>query len=376
MSVPTEYTTAHSRLANFRNSILAELVGGRVKAGLDASHSGMQKYSSVIQSLSVTPYLFGEIQRKAIVLQLKGNTVGAGKIRQVRADYSLTEVEYPLQPPYSVPRRKLPQVDVFAYEALKDIELLDKTNIANLKSFVLAQTTSGFFADTPHIENAVYDYYEFIPQDKYRNGIVLTNPIGTYVKYHHVRGEYVCMYCELIEKGTLNKCIYIVDIIVDAVLYSDTNEELAVPVLFRNYAFLTPPDITYNVAGQRVPTGVKGVWACGGFSVPSQYGIPAVVSFGRVADDWDYEEPLGGRVWVNAFDVTMAVNDEEMGYTVPAVGTVTKVEATDSIDVVAYPNEGYEFLQWERNGIPVSNSSSMSYQVFRDTELKAVFARK
>jgi len=374
MSVPVEYTNAKARLQRFREDILAELVGGRVKAGLDSAHAGMQKYSKVVQALSVTPYLFGEVHRKAVALKMKGLDIGAGKVRGVRSDFKLGEVDYPLQPPLNQPKRKLPQVDVFVYSPLTDLELLEKTNVSSLKSFILLQADSGTFEDTPHAENAVYDYYEFIPCKKWRGEWLLSGGVGWFSTYKHLKGEKTLLVCELVKKGTMTDVWYHIDVWIDATIFDDTNNERIIPLMYHPHPHDTAPAVVFSLAGQRVDHTQKAVYASG-VAETRYFGMqPNPAGFMKVANDMSTEGGGEIAVWHNVFDIMVLVNDLAMGTTDPLPDKTYKVEYGGMIVITGYPNSGYKVDHWERDGVTVFTGNPYGYFPDRDRVIKCVFA--
>lgn len=366
MSVPVEYTTAKERLTNFRDSILAELVGGRVKAGLDASHAGMQKYSSVIQSMSVAPYLFGEVQRKAVALKLKGLDLGAGKIKQVRGDYALAEVDYPLQPPYNIPVRKLPQVDVFRFTPVTDLELLESTDTANLKTFFLIQAPHNTFEDEPSAENATYEYYEFFPQVRYRVEYNIIGQATPFANYKKIKGDAILFCRRLYKKGTTSQFTYEIVVIVNLTFYSDTELISGEPFA----TFVKPqqsnaPQVPYSFAGNRIPPSKWGLWAIFGKVYGYSFG-----GFDRIADG--YQAVSEEETWRNKFNLEVSVNDEKMGTTNPTPATY-KCTAYQIFYVMAVAKSGYVFDHWERDGININGHVGWGDYIVKDYKLKAVF---
>jgi len=367
MSVPPEYTEALENLKAFRTKILTDLVGGRVIAGLDASHDSMLKFSGIIDGLSVTPYMFGKVKEKALALKFKGKDVGVGKLKYVKGEYVGGKTTYPLKPPYHVPQRSLPQVDVFLYDVIKDLDLLDKTNTESLKSFVLVQANSGTFEETANAENALYDYYEFIPQNRHRGKWTITGQKLGYSSYETIEGEYVVMLRRLVKAGTMEDYEYWLYVFIDGNIYSTS-------ALLRPFSIMTfhimpsapAPSTVYSIAGQRVPENSRGLWGTG---EEREHMVP--LGFGCFADT--ITPVTDDIVWSNHFSLKIEVNNPAWGTTSPAPSTYTK-EAYEDTAITALPNAGYKLDHWERDGVTISTTSPYTVRSHKDYEVKCVFA--
>jgi len=378
MSVPAEYTDCKRRIVAFRDKLLSELVGGRVKAGLDAGHAGMRKFSSVVDALSVTPYLFGEVSRRAYALKLSGRDVGTGKIAQASVEYVLGEVEYPLQPPFNIPRRRLPQVDVFTYDVVKDLDLLDKTNTNSLKSFVLLQASSGTFEETPEAENTVYDYYELVPNVRTRAKYHIINQQIGYGNYKQLHGEHVYMKRNLTKKGTMERNDYFCEVWLDSMIYSDI--DVIRPVAFAFHVYLPPspaPSAVLNCCGQRLAPYSNGLFmeAPIGRTI-RQYAdgetaqLPEISGFGMVGDLGNLIE--SAVVWSALFTLRVRKSPITGGTTDPPEGDYEKI-ALEIVTLKAFPASGYKFKQWERDGVKYSEASEISFSMDRDYMFMALF---
>lgn len=363
MSVPEQYTNAINALKSFRSKIFEDLVGGRIRAGLDASHDGMKKYSKVIDFLGVYPQLFGVVRQKALTLKFKSHSLGTGAIRDVSLNYIGGTALYPLKPPFSVTRRTLPQVDVFVYTPVSDMDLIDATNIETLKSFVLIQCTSDKFEDAPDAENAVRDYYEMIPCDKYRGEWGMSKLDPKFNTWTRLIGEWTLMRRELIKKGTMEHYKFWVAIWVDASAYEVDKFGEVGSIWINVYSEEGAPDIEFRIANQTIPKDAGGIW--GAFKWEDA--IRGFIQYCSVC-----EQTSATEIWKNHFKLKVEVNDEAMGYTDPPIGEYT-YDALLAIDVTAYPKAGYKVDRWERDGVKVGTNDLYTITMYKDYTLKCFF---
>lgn len=366
MPAPVEYTNAKNKLISMRDSILGTLVAGRVKAGLDAGHDSMQKFSKVIQSFSVTPYLFGEVQRKALALQLKGLNIGTGKQLAVRGDYALAEVLYPITVPAKVPYRKVPQVDVFQYTPVDKFELLDKSNLFSLQTFFSIKCPSGTFKDTPDVENATYDYYLFSPHTKRRGNVDLTGQYAGYESWKQLRGECIMWMRTLFPVGQTVEARYDLFTAFDISVYSDSAFVETCGLAVRQEQEVSPKPQCDVVMGGRICSPNITALYC----MRSPSGTYNMMSMDLICANFGGVPPT--IVWQGKSTINVAVNDSVMGYTTPAVGTY-KYTAGDLKQYQAFANAGYVFDHWERDGINVTTVNPMNSYADRDHTYKAVF---
>lgn len=364
MTVPDEYTNALNALKAYRTKILTDLVGGRVIAGLEAGHDSMLKYGNIVDGLNVVPYLMGYIRHRVVALKFKGKDIGLGSLRDISADYIGKEAPYPTTPPYEQTQRNLPQVDYFLYTPLYDIELLDKTNVATLQSALLVQADSGTFRETPDIENALYDYYIVYPNRRRRNKWSITNPTPPFTGMTKISGDHVRCLRELVKDGTYEHYLYGIVIWLDGTLEKETGTEDTVAFATYFWKQLNAPDTYVNIVGQRLPVAVGGLWG----SMKYEF---AVRGFGQISTQLDEDAPTED-VWINTFKLTIQVNDEAKGHTVPAVGEY-KHPAGFGVQVTAYPHATFSFDHWERDGVTVSEINPYSIAMYKDFTLKAVF---
>lgn len=361
---PAEYTDCVTKLKLLRKAILAELVSGRVKATLDAGHDSMQKYKGVIEQLSIVPTLFSRVKDRALALKLGKASVGEGNIYQLGAEYVLGKVPYPLTPPFSVSQRNLPQVDVFRYELIDNLKLLDKTNMASLQSFIILQCNSGTFEETPEAENAVYDYYTFYPQARYRSEWDLTNLEYGFQNVETLKGEHIDLVRKLTKKGTTDQYDYWIKIWLEGNLYTGTDLFMSPKVAAQCETDPIAPAAHYCIVGQRISYTDTALYAAGMEKA-------GTVTF--LAKICGTITPISSvAVWYNHFDVTMEVNETYMGYTDPAVGVHT-LKAGELHFFYAYANTGYVFDYWMLDGVNIGGDSTIHIQIFKDCTLRAVF---
>jgi len=374
MPLPPEYTDAHNALISFRSVILNDLVGSRVKAGLDAGHDGMQKYKSIIDGLSVTPYMYGRVRELALTLKFKNMDVGVGEIRRIGSSWIGATTMYPTQPPYNVPQRSLPQVDQFLYTPITDTDFLEKTDTALLSSFVLAQADSDTFSDSAQAENAIYDYYEFVPQVKATGGRLLVGGLGAWSTYHHIKGERTVMRCRLFEKNTYTEHYYVANIYLDAIMQSDAGDRRVAPIIIELMHSASPPEITWSVCGTRIPFEYDFVWAYGLEPVRDYQNMGRIGGFSRIGESLA-SDPADPEVqdWRNTFDVDFHVNNPTMGVIDPPDGTTVKAEADSVVTVHAYPNAGYMVDHWVRNGAPIGTGDVVNVNIYRNTAITCYF---
>jgi len=375
MPVPPEYTDARNALIAFRTKVLTDLVGGRVVAGLDANHQSMLKYKGIVDGLTITPYLFGRIKEYALALKFKNMDVGTGELRHVKGEYTGKLAEYPLQEPFNVPQRKLPQVDYFVFDVIKDLDLLRRTNVASIKSFIIIQVPSGTFDDTPDAENAIYDYYNMYPNMKYRGRYEVVDIVpGTYV-YDYFRGERIDFRRKLQKKGTYDNYEYWLDLFMDISTYR-------IGVECESYGLMVwwgqpddAPDITLNVCGQGMPTkftinGVgygTGVWL-------QDFRQNSVFGYFRFCRTLIESEAIA--TWNNVWDIHVTVNDKTMGTTEPIPPDETaEVQALSSLTLKGLPNAGYKVKHWKRDGLIVTTSPNYELWVNKDYEMECVFEK-
>ena len=366
MSVPEEYTNALANLKAFRTKVLQDLVGARVVAGLDANHESMLKYKGLIENLNVVPYVFARVRESALALKLKGLDVGSGEINKIVARYTGDLADYPMTPPFAVPQRKLPQVDVYIYETIKDIDLLKQTDMAQMKSFILLQAPSDTFEETPDAENAFYDYYAYYPNDRRKGEWTIVGLIPEITDWTTIRGEQTWFVRALTPKGETDDVWYYLLLFLEASIYSATAHMENPPVIAWHPEYtLTRPAVTLSIAGQHIPSTEFGVY-CNVITKDQ----PFLLGFQYISTD--LTQVSMDVVWINEWTLTMKVEPEGAGTTDPVVGDHI-YQAKYAVGCHAYPETGWVFDHWERDGVNKGSAIPTSVTMYKDYEMKAVF---
>ena len=363
---PTEYTNALNALKAFRGKILTDLVGARIVAGLDANHASMLKYKGIIENLSVVPTVFARVRESALALKLKGIDVGTGEINKVVAQYTGTLGMYPSTTPFKQMQRQLPQVDVYLYEIIKDIDLLRQTDITQVQSFILLQAPNGTFEEAPDAENVFYDYYSMFVQSRRASVITPSDLVTEYPKWTEIRGEETHFYRKLTKTGETAYIWYHFYMLMDAGVYGDTGITATPAVILMHPVFAdTRPAITMSIAGQGIISTNYGI-----FATPPSIQLPSVIGFQKVAGSWTWVS--WEFLWKNEFDVTIEVSPEGGGTTDPAVGDYTWQALSDH-GITAYPSGGYAFDHWEFDDVGKGSDNPITAEIFKKQTIKAVF---
>ena len=84
------------------------------------------------------------------------------------------------------------------------------------------------------------------------------------------------------------------------------------------------------------------------------------------ADVWKEFNVIGGGIAVNT-----KANEIDFGYTI----NEGLYEVGDNVNVIAIPNDGYEFVNWTKNGEVVSTKALYDFTVTEDVELVANFKK-
>jgi len=363
MPYPPEYIDAYDKLIAFRNKILTDLVGARVKALLDAGHDGMDKYKGKLEALGVEVTLFNDLRRRATVFKLHGLSLGEGEGRYVETEYLAPQTKYPLYPPYLVTQRNLPEVDVFSYTARTPVDVKEMEGGASLQGVITLQAPSGSFKETPDAENALYDYYYLYPQNQYNGKYTPTSP--TMYGVVAFTGANTTLWRQLHRAS--DGAVYNVsltlwfDAMVDLLVESD--QPTSCIALFGTSESV--PNSTLVIGQYRVSNLQGGFWGTFWTLRPPSLGWFRFASALQSVVD----EQL---LWANHFLVTLSVNNSEYGYTSPETGEYTK-EAGEKFTVTAYPNAGYVFDHWEIDGVNVGSTNPYDLWVYKPCELKAVF---
>ena len=366
MPVPPEYTAAKAALVAFRQKILADLVGARISAGLDANHESMLKYSTLIDNLSIVPYVFGVVREKALALKLKDTDVDIGMLTKIDAKYDGTLGLYPQTAPFKVPQRQLPQVDVYIYDMIKDIDLLRQTDTSQLQSFILLQAPTDTFLEAPEAENAFYDYYIMFAQSRRASEITPSAQVTEYPLWEHIRGEETHFYRKLTASGETDYIWYHFYILMDAGVYGDTGVTATPAVILMHPTFTNSrPTITMNIAGQGILSTNFGI-----FATPSSAQLPRVMGFQKVAGAWTWDS--WDVLWLNEWDVTIEVSPEGGGTTDPTVGDYVW-QALSNHPITAYPSGGFAFDHWEFDDVDKGSANPITAEIFKKQTIKAVF---
>ena len=363
---PTEYTNAKNALIAFRQKILTDLVGARIVAGLDANHESMQKYSSIIDNLSIVPYVFGRVREKALALKFKDIDVDIGMLTKIDAKYTGGLGLYPLNPPYQVPQRQLPQVDVYLYDMVKDIDLLRQTDMSNIQSFLLLQAPSDTFEEAPDAENVYYDYYIIFAQDRRDADITPLSQHAPFSSWVSVKGVQTHFYRKLTASGQTDYIWYHFFILMDAGVYSDNTLYDTPPVILMHPTFAdTRPTITISIAGQGILSTNFGI-----FATPTAKDLPRVMGFQKISDGWEWVS--WDYLWKNEWDVTIVVEPDNSGTTDPPVGDYIW-QAMSNHGITAYPETGYAFDHWEFDNVGKGSANPITAEIFKKQTIKAVF---
>lgn len=363
MSVPVEYTDARDSLIAFRNKILIELVTGRVLAGLDAGHDGMLKYSDLINKLSITPYIFGKVREKALALKLNSKDIGTGKMVQAKTDFIGSRFPYPLNTPYQVSQRLLPEVDVFKYEPVKDVTMLEKASEEIWRSLFLVQADHNEFKESPDMENVVYDYYSLRPMGRVNCVGTIVNPETGYSTWLTLRAEATLLALSLTPQTDSTIKDYYFRCYLDADILGASGKIATLPVVIE-----MPSDtvslgkIVFSCAGKHIFSNVKKLYA----GWIEQGNLIGWGSFAESLNFTTYEV-----VWSAMSELEIQVNNILYGTTDP-IPAIYSQKSIDVVTVDAVPNSGCEVKRWELDGVQYPPSSSFTTKMFRNHVLLCV----
>ena len=371
---PSGYGSTVNSLKAFRDKILDDMVRSRIEARLSASHETMTKYANVIDSMSVVAYLFGRLRDYAMALSFKGLNVGGGKLFRLQQSYSGGLTEYPKGTSPPVTPRALPQVDEYLFETISDLELLEQTDLENLKTFVVIQADNDTFEEPPDAENYLYDYYAMYPLAKFRNEYDILYPEEGFSDIETLKGERVVLERELTVKGTTERYTYFFHLFLNPVVLGAGEIKLTPTVMVWIPEYPEgAPDVVISIAGQRVRSGWTGVYgtltAITPTPAPQQY-VVLPHGWSKIADD--LAKVSETEVWRAVYNVTVEVNDESMGSTDPSPDTY-KVSAGDGFTVTAIPNSGYVFDHWEVDGVNRGSVNPITVTIRKPTRIIAVF---
>ena len=371
---PGEYGSTVNSLKAFRDQILDDMVRSRIEARLSASHETMSKYANVIDQINIVAYMFGRLRDYALALHFKNMNVGGGKLYGLQQTYTGGLTEYPKGASPPVTPRYLPQVDEYIYEVISDLELLERTDLSNLQSFIVIQCENDTFEEPPDAENYRYDYYAMYPLAKFRSEFNIVNPSDYFPGIETLIGERTVMERELTVKGTTERYTYHFSLFLNPIV-TGAGEMKLTPTVMAWIPEYPPgaPDVVISIVGQRVRSGWTGVYgtltAITPTPAPQQY-VVLPHGWSKIAGDLAVVSET--EVWRAMYDVTVEVNDPTMGSTDPSPGTY-KVSAGHGFTVTALPNSGYVFDHWEVDGVNRGSVNPITVTIRKPTRIIAVF---
>lgn len=362
--IPAQYTEARANLLTLRQKIFQELIAGRVKAQLNASHETLIKYGKLVDSLSIVPYMMSNIKQKALALRLNSVDVGEGEIAQAKTDFVIEKGSYPLSMPYNVSQRELPKVDVFLYSPPTEMELVETTSEKVWSNLFLIQSEKNFYIDSADASNVFFDFYKFRPIGRYNVEITLSDPRTGFADWIKLTGEATVLVRDLVKVGQSELEFYEIYVMVDANYYSSGGEVGVVPMIMIVTAdtALSEPCIIIG-GGKRTASTDRGVYA--GWIIEGQFN-------GWTKTHDTYTVDVKTVLWANLSKLTIAVNDTVMGTTTPIPNTYDK-KATDELLVTAYPNTNYIVKNWELDDIQYPASDTFTVKCYRNHTLVCVF---
>lgn len=364
MTEPVEYTDARNSLVEFRKKIFGEQVSGRIKALLDANHETLEKYSDVINGLSVVPYMFGVVKQKALALRLSAKDVGEGEVRQAKLSYNIGKGSYPITAPFNVAQRVLPEVDQFVYTPPTDLGLIEKSNEQMWSNLFVLQCTKGMFIEVADVTNVHYDYYKLRPVGRCKFDVPLLSGKPEFTAWDELDGEATFLVRELTKVGETVRKTYEFYVLVDG-NYHNTDNTLGVVAI----ALIVVKDtesktsIILSAGGKRVETNDVGVFAC--FNTEAK-------EKGWAKTHDDYGTITKVVVWANPVKLTIAVNDPVMGTTSPVPAEYDKL-SIDEVLVTGSPYSGYAIKNWELDGGQYPASDTFLVKCYSDRVLTCVF---
>lgn len=362
--LPPQYTEAVANLKAFRSKVLHDLVGSRVVAGLDANHDSMLKYKGVVEDLSVVPYVFARVRENALALRFKGLDVGVGESDRVVAEYKGELAEYPLKPPYKVPLRNLPQVDIFSYQPPSDVHLAEKASEEVWGGFFTLQSDRGTLKENPDVQNVFYDYYKLRAVGRARVELTLSLQELGFNTYKKLKGEATIMVRSVTPQEDSVIADYDFYCFLDADFFGDTAKIESVPMVFVvTSSTASNPLKVIMAGGKRLETNIVGVYE--GLVTNGQ-----LVGWSKVAGG--FTEDVKEVLWAAMSTLTIRVNDVTKGTTDP-VPNIYDYKATETVLVTAIPEEGYVVVRWELDGVQYPPADTFSAKMYRDHDLLCVF---
>jgi len=365
MSEETQvYTETVQMLKSFRQRILSDLVSARVNARIDASHDTMQKYSQLLDRISIVPYIFGRIREHALALRIKGYDIGTGEMRKITAQYAGTTVDYPLSKEPVIPYRKLPQVDVFRYHAPTITSIAEISSEEMWGSYFTLQVNRGSHKETPDIQNAFFDYYKLRPVGRAYIELTLSDQVAGFESYTTLKGEATILARTVTPQKDSIVHDYIFYVFLDGDFFGTSGKIESVPCVFVvTSESAMNPKLTVMAGGKRIFTDAVGIYA--GWVTNGQF-----VGWTKVAGG--YTEDIKDITWASMSKLTIEVNDPLMGTTDPAPD-VHEYKALEEEIVTAIPNAGYAVQYWELDGVTYPASDTFTVKMYRDHVLKCIF---
>jgi len=361
---PSTYTETVQMLKSFRQKIISDLVSARINARLDASHLTMQKYSRLLDRLSIVPYIFGRIREHALALRINGNDIGFGEMRKITAQYTGTNVDYPLSKEPVIPYRKLPQVDVFRYDPPTIANVAEIASEELWANYFTLQCDKGKHKETPDVQNVFFDYYKFRPIGRAYLEISLSNQETGFENYATLKGEATILARSVTPTTEVTMNDYIIYVFVDADFFSSTAKITSVPmVLVVTSDTALKPVWIILAGGKRVPTNIVGVYA-------SNITDGQLVGWTKIASN--YTETVKNILWANSSILTIEVNDPMLGTTDP-LPDKHNYKAIEEAIVTAIPNTGYQVVGWELDGVQFPASPTFTVRMYRDHKLICMF---
>jgi hypothetical protein len=361
---PTEYTDAKANLIAFRQKVFNELVAGRVKALLDTNSETLGKFKALIDSLEINPYLVSNVSRKTLALVLNNLDIGYGKQVLATSRFNIDKAMYPLDSPYSVPPRLLPQVDVFKYTPPTDINLIEKANEQVWANLFIIQTASGVLLDVADAENVTNDYFKFRPIGRVKIEANLLSAVTGYETYTKLRGEATILARTVTIAETGETKDYDLFVFLDADYFSDTAKMGTVPlvILVTSNTSLNP-EVILVCSGKRLSSLEQGLFAAW---------VENGQLIGLTKTHGAYNIVTEQILWSNKSKLTVQVNDADFGNTDPVVGVYDE-DAVGSVTITGLPNSGYSIAGWELDGFQYPPSGSFTVKMYRDHIVTCVF---
>lgn len=362
--LPPEYTEVINKIKSFRSKIFDTIVSGRVKAVLDANHETLNKYKSIVEGLSIMPYMIDVLTRKALAFRFGDTDIGSGKIAQSKVRYNAGLALYPIFSPPKVPLRSLPQVDVFVYTPPSDLELVEKGNEKLWGNLFVIQCDRHKFVEVPDVSNVSFDFYTMRPVARGRFKAELLYPQTGFDTWQYVYGEMVILHRALTPVGSDMAYDYFIFVFVDGNVSTSTGEVNIIPlIIIVTRSTANNPKVVLVCGGQRLLNTDEGVFC--GWVAEGQF-----VGFTKTHGGHNpvsYDE-----IWYGTSKFDLRVNNPAYGTTNPSPKVYTK-KTTDITTVYAMPNSGYSLKCWDLDGVDFPPSSSFSLYHFRDHILTCVF---